>query len=183
MPKPTAELVEDHLIVWNPREGEELYRLGYYGKPLGVSKPHVGDFVNPVVLDLVEGLYLLEGRVLRVRDQGGKAVSRGRLLARGREVYERFDEVFLVYRNLRDMGKVVLPGIKFGCEFAVYERGPGLDHAPYLVSVRTGGESVASADVVRAGRLATTVRKRFIIAVPDVKASLVRYMMFDWFRA
>ena len=183
MPKPTAELVEDHLIVWNPKEGEELYRLGYYGKPLGVSKPHVGDFVNPVVLDLIEGLFLLERKEIRVRSQEGKTVAKRMLLARARNAYERFDHDYLVYKNLRDKGKVVLPGIKFGCEFAVYEQGPGVDHAPYLVSVRMAGESVTSADVVRAGRLATTVRKRFIVAVPDTKALQVQYLMFDWFRA
>ncbi len=183
MPKPVAELVEDHLIVWNPKEGEELYRLGYYGKPLGVSKPHAGDFVNPVVLDLVEGLYLLERKEIRVQNVEGKAVGRRALLARARAAYERFDHEYLVYKDLRDEGKVVLPGVKFGCEFAVYEHGPGVDHAPYLVSVRTAEESVTSSDVVRAGRLATTVRKRFIVAVPDVKVSQVRYLMFDWFRA
>jgi len=183
MAKPTAELVEDHLIVWNPEEGEQLYRLGYYGKPLGVSKPHPGDFVNPVVLDLIEGLYLLEGKAIRVHGQDGKSVSKRMLLARARSVYQHFDYDYLVYRNLRERGKVVLPGIKFGCEFAVYDQGPGIDHAPYLISVRTGEECVTSADIVRAGRLATTVRKRFIVAVPDVKASLVQYLMFDWFRA
>ncbi|MEM2094679.1 MAG: tRNA-intron lyase [Candidatus Bathyarchaeia archaeon] len=179
----TAELVNDHLVVWDPAEGEKLYRLGFFGKPLGVAKPRLGDFSRPLLLDLIEGLYLFDKGVIRVCDARGRPMRRSRLLARGREVYERFNEEFLVYKDLRDLGKVVLPGIKFGCEFAVYERGPGIDHAPYLVSVRRAGDLVSSADLVRAGRLATTVRKRFVVAVPDVKASLVRYLMFDWFKA
>jgi len=36
---------------------------------------------------------------------------------------------------------------------------------------------------VKAGRLATTVRKRFIIAVPDLEKERIRYLMFKWFKA
>ena len=46
-----------------------------------------------------------------------------------------FDIKYLVFKKLRDVGYVVSPGIKFGCDFAVYEHGPGIDHAPYLVQV------------------------------------------------
>ena len=38
-------------------------------------------------------------------------------------------------------------------------------------------------DIVRAGRLATTVRKRFIIAVPQPKTGKVEYLMFKWWKA
>jgi tRNA splicing endonuclease len=36
---------------------------------------------------------------------------------------------------------------------------------------------------VKAGRLATTVRKRFIIAVPDLVEKTTKYLMFKWFKA
>ena len=78
---------------------------------------------------------------------------------------------------------MVLPGIKFGCTYAVYEKGPGIDHAPYLVSVKGTDEDITSTDIVRAGRLASTVRKRFIIAIPNQKTKNIRYLMFDWFKA
>ena len=100
-----------------------------------------------------------------------------------RKVYADFDLDYLVYKDLREHGYVVLPGIKFGCEYAVYERGPGIDHAPYMVSVRKQGEDITSTDIVRAGRLATSVRKRFIIAVPNPVTGLVQYHMFKWFKA
>jgi tRNA splicing endonuclease len=38
-------------------------------------------------------------------------------------------------------------------------------------------------EVVRAGRLATTVRKQFIIAIPDTKQDEIRYLVFSWFKA
>jgi tRNA splicing endonuclease len=38
-------------------------------------------------------------------------------------------------------------------------------------------------EIVRAGRLATTVRKQFTIAVPDPKNEEIDYLVFGWFRA
>jgi tRNA-intron endonuclease len=77
----------------------------------------------------------------------------------------------------------VTPGIKFGCDFAVYKHGPGIEHAPYMVSVKKTKSEITATDVVKAGRLATTVRKRFIIATPDVKKEKIRYLKFKWFKA
>ncbi|HDI01179.1 MAG TPA: tRNA-intron lyase, partial [Candidatus Bathyarchaeota archaeon] len=77
----------------------------------------------------------------------------------------------------------VTTGIKFGCDFAVYRLGPGLEHAPFLVSVRRPGDQITAPEVVRAGRLATTVRKRFVIALVDEEGGRIHYLMFKWFRA
>jgi len=99
------------------------------------------------------------------------------------KTYRRFNLDYLVYKKLRNRGYVVLPGIKFGCEFAVYERGPGIDHAPYMISVRAAGDTITSTEIVRAGRLATSVRKRFIIAIPNLMTETVHYLMFKWFKA
>jgi tRNA-intron endonuclease len=84
---------------------------------------------------------------------------------------------------LRDSGLIVTPGIKFGCDFAVYKYGPGVEHAPYMVSVKAAGSDLSATEIVKAGRLATTVRKRFIIAVPDLADGKTEYLMFKWFRA
>ena len=84
---------------------------------------------------------------------------------------------------MRKEGLVVTPGVKYGCDFAVYKRGPGIDHAPYMVSVRSRKRGVTATDVVKAGRLATTVRKRFIVAVPDLEKYKVEYLIFKWFKA
>ena len=58
-----------------------------------------------------------------------------------------------------------------------------MDHAPYMVSVRKASDEISATDVVNAGRLATTVRKRFIIAIPDLEADDIRYLIFKWFKA
>ena len=89
----------------------------------------------------------------------------------------------MVYKDLREHNLIVQPGIKFGCDFAVYERGPGIDHAPYLIQVKKPEETMDATEIVRAGRLATTVRKRFIVAIPDLKTKKIEYLIFKWWKA
>jgi len=64
-----------------------------------------------------------------------------------------------------------------------YEHGPGIDHAPYLVQVESDASQVTATAMVRSGRLATTVRKQFIIAVVNVESRRVDFLGFDWWRA
>jgi tRNA-intron endonuclease len=149
-------LPDSRLIVWSPEEGMRLYGLGFYGKPLGIAKPKE-EFDAPLVLDPIEGVYLLEKGLIH-----------------------DFDVKYMVYKDLRDRGFAVTPGIKYGCDFAVYEHGPGLDHAPFIVQVRVSGNRISAPQIVEAGRLATTVRKMFIIAV--VEEEKVQYLGFKWWR-
>jgi len=186
MPKKIeTEFIENFLVVWDPAQGSELYRQGYYGKPIGIPKPKILDFNVPLILDLMEGLYLVEKHLITVREGTKKKrrVNLEKLRKRARKLYEEFDLKYAVYRDLRDHGLIVTPGIKYGCDFAVYKQGPGVEHAPYMVSVKKTKDEVTATEIVKAGRLATTVRKRFIIAVPDPETETIQYLIFKWFKA
>jgi tRNA-intron endonuclease len=179
-----VELVENFLVVWNPEEGSELYKKGFYGKPLGIAKPKTPEFNFPLIMDLMEGLYLAEKENITVYEgDAKKRVSLRRLRQMAKQLYVEFEEKYSVYRDLRDSGLVVTPGIKFGCDFAVYKYGPGKEHAPYMVSVKQADSEMTATEIVKAGRLATTVRKRFIIAVPGLEKDKIKYLIFKWFRA
>jgi tRNA-intron endonuclease len=52
-----------------------------------------------------------------------------------------------------------------------------------MVSVKKATDEVTATELVKAGRLATTVRKRFIVAVPDIETEKIRYLIFKWFKA
>jgi tRNA-intron endonuclease len=185
MPKKIGvELIENFLVVWNPTDGSELYREGFYGKPLGIAKPKIPEFNVPLILDLMEGLYLVEEGIITVYE-GSKKIKVGpRKLRRvAKRLYEEFDDKYTVYRDLRDNELIVTPGVKFGCDFAVYKHGPGVEHAPYMVSVKKAKSEMTATEIVKAGRLATTVRKRFIIAVPNSEKAKTKYLIFKWFKA
>ena len=183
MAKIKVELIENFLVVWNPEDGSQLYKTGFYGKPLGISKPKIPEFKVPLILDLMEGLYLAETNEISVYESEKSKVGLRKLRQKARELYDEFNEKYAVYRDLRGSGLIVTPGIKFGCDFAVYKYGPGLEHAPYMVSVKNSKSDISATEIVKAGRLATTVRKRFIIAVPDLKAEKTQYLIFKWFKA
>jgi tRNA-intron endonuclease len=179
-----VEFVENFLVVWNSKKGSELFELGFYGKPLGIPKPKTAEFDVPLVLDLMEGLYLVEKGLVKVTEgSNGKRVSSRTLKSRAKRLYEEFELKYAVYRDLREKGLIVTPGVKYGCDFAVYKQGPGIDHAPFMVSVRSHKSEVTATEVVKAGRLATTVRKRFIVAVPDLERDRTEYLIFKWFKA
>jgi len=177
-----VEIIENFLVVWNPDDGSKLYKNGFYGKPLGISKPKIPEFKVPLILDLMEGLYLAEKGSISVTE-GKSKVGLAKLRQKTKQLYEGFEEKYAVYQDLRESGMIVTPGIKFGCDFAVYKYGPGVEHAPYMVSVKNAESTISATEIVKAGRLATTVRKRFIIAVPDLAAKRTRYLIFKWFKA
>lgn len=178
-----TEFIENFLVVWDPKEGSKLYQNGFYGKPVGIPKPKVTEFNVPVILDLMEGLYLMENKTIDVSEgQKSSKVNLRDLKIRARKLYEDFDLRYAVYKDLREHGLIVTPGIKYGCDFAVYKQGPGVDHAPYMVSVKKAKEVITATEIVKAGRLATTVRKRFILAIPDLGQG-VQYLIFKWFKA
>ena len=184
MAKTKVELIENFLVVWNPQEGSQLYKTGFYGKPLGIPKPKIPEFKVPLLLDLMEGLYLVEqGKIAIYEGEEKRKVGLKQLRQKAQQLYSQFDEKYAVYQDLRDSGLIVTPGIKFGCDFAVYKYGPGVEHAPYMVSVKKAGSEISATEIVKAGRLATTVRKRFIIAVPDLEAETTKYLIFKWFKA
>jgi tRNA-intron endonuclease len=185
MPKKIeVEFIENFLVVWDSTAGSKLYKMGYYGKPLGIPKPKIPEFNVPLILDLIEGLYLVEKEIVTVYEGLEKRkVSLRKLRQKAKQLYGEFDEKYSVYHDLRDSGLIVTPGIKFGCDFAVYKHGPGVEHAPYMVSVKSAKAEITATEIVKAGRLATTVRKRFIIGVPDLEKDKIRYLMFKWFKA
>lgn len=179
-----VELLENFLIVWDSADGSKLYKNGYYGKPLGIAKPKMPEFDVPLILDLMEGVYLAEkGQIAVFESAVNCNVGLPKLKQKAKQLYGDFDEKYVVYQDLRESGLIVTPGIKFGCDFAVYKYGPGVEHAPYMVSVKSSSSNISATEIVKAGRLATTVRKRFIIAIPGLGEGKVKYLIFKWFKA
>ena len=175
-----GELVENRIIIWDLDESRSLFVNGYYGKPIGITKPRPDEINVPLILDLIEGYYLLENSKLKIYCMK-KPVTHSKLLEICRTEYHNFDKKYVVYKDFRDKGYIVNPGIKFGCDFAVYQKGPGIDHAPYLVQVYNSIDTISATEVVLAGRLATTVRKQFILAIP--RGNKIDCLALDWWRA
>jgi tRNA-intron endonuclease len=177
-----AELVGDRTVVWDSEQGSHLYKIGYYGQPVGIRKPKSPNFDKPLELSLIESAYLVKQGLLRVIDtRSGKELKEKDIVKLAGKLNDDFKDRFLVYSQLRGLGYIIRPGLKFGTDFAVYERGPGKDHAPLIVHVIPQRKGVVPLDIVRAGRLATSVRKKFIIATVKENGEIA-YYSFVWHR-
>jgi tRNA-intron endonuclease len=172
-------LANGRLVVWSIDDSRSLFNTDFYGKPLGNPKPKE-DFDEPLILDLIEGFYLLTKKAVTIRSNNRKMTAAG-LRKVAREKLEGFDAKYSVYQNLREKGFIVTPGLKYGCDFAVYKHGPGIDHAPYIIQVMSKEDQMSALDIVKAGRLASTVRKTFIAAIPGRDS--VEYLEFKWWKA
>jgi tRNA-intron endonuclease len=176
-----GDLIENRIVVWNIKDSQNLFKHGYFGKPIGIPKPKTDEINVPLILDLIEGCYLQEISKIKIY-KNNKKISLNEIIKICKKEYHNFDKKFQVYKDFREKGYVISPGIKFGCDFAVYQKGPGIDHAPYVVQVYNKSDVITSTGVVLAGRLSTSVRKQFVLAIPKGK-SHVDYLALDWWRA
>jgi tRNA-intron endonuclease len=181
--KYSGQLIENRIIILDINESRNLFSEGYYGKPLGISKPKNFEFDSQLILDLIEGFYLFVHNKLNITKNNGKQISLNEITNICKRQYTDFEVKYIVFENLRNKGYIVSPGIKFGCDFAVYIHGPGIDHAPYLVKVLKPSQNISGIDIVLAGRLATTVKKQFILAIVDAQTKSIKFIGFDWWRA
>ncbi|RLE63338.1 MAG: tRNA-intron lyase [Thermoprotei archaeon] len=177
-----AILVGKRVVIPDRTIGRELYKKGFYGKFVSIRKVKDYTVEDLLELSLIEAVYLVEKGLISVYS-GERKLSLSDLLKLGEKEYSNFSEVYEVYKDLRDSGFVVKSGIKFGATFAVYKHGPGIDHAPFLVYVHPYNEPIDPLEIVRAGRLSHSVRKKFVLATVNPREKKIEYYSFEWFGA
>jgi tRNA-intron endonuclease, archaea type len=174
-----AVLVGVKILIFNPIHGSILYGFGrYFGTPVGIRKPKNHIFDRPLELSLFEAVYLLKQGIILLKSHLKNAISHQDLYEIACKNYPKFDEKYLIYEDLRNKKYIPRPGQKFGADFIVYKKGPGVDHSSFCLQVLSGREKISSVDVVRAGRLATSVKKKFVLANPFTKG----YFQFKWYK-
>lgn len=173
-----VNLIGEKAIVWNHEDGSLLYRFGYFGVPTGIRKPKSSHFSRPLELSIFETAYLLEQNHIKVLNEENKLISYTEYI----QWAKRFllaEDLYFVYKDLRDKRYIPKSGLKFGSHFTVYKKGPGLDHAPFLIKIFPRGTKITPLDIVSAGRLANSVKKRYIMAIV-IKPADIRYYEFRW---
>ncbi|MCY0860244.1 MAG: tRNA-intron lyase [Sulfolobaceae archaeon] len=175
-----ASLLYSRAIVFDISEARELYKSGFYGKPLGNPKPKSPEDINtPLELSLFEALYLQRKGILEVYSRNAKLTTE-ELYKYSKELIPRFELLYRVYSDLRNKGYVVRSGIKYGADFAIYTLGPGIEHAPYLVLVIDSTEKLKSNELLSYGRVSHSTRKELILAFTNLKNDEISYIIFKW---
>jgi tRNA-intron endonuclease len=175
-----TKFINSRVIVFNPLYASYLYvKKGFFGSPLGINKPRLEYFSKPSELSLIEACFLLEKDEITIFDVNEKKeLSTKEFYRLAKNIHHKFEEKYTIYKDLREKGYIPRPGLKFGADFVVYRRGPGLEHSLFMVHVLPHDSEITAIDMVRAGRLATSVRKKFVIANPLTNS----YYFFEWFK-
>ncbi|KKM95227.1 hypothetical protein LCGC14_1190280 [marine sediment metagenome] len=175
-----TKFINSRVVVFNPLYASYLYvKKGFFGSPLGISKPRLEYFSKPSELSLIEAQYLLEREEITIYDvKQNKFLTPEEFYTIAIKIHHKFEEKYIIYKDLRERGYIPRPGLKFGADYVVYKKGPGLEHSLFMVHVLPHDSEITAIDMVRAGRLATSVRKKFVIANPLTKS----YYFFEWFK-
>ena len=159
----TSDISSNSLTIWDTNIADQIYQMGFFGKPLGVRKATPGMEINrPLTLSFFDALYLIEKEVILVKKE--KILNADEFLKYACQEYEDFKQKYSVYKEFRDLGYVVRPGLKFGTDFIIYMKGPGIDHSKWAVLVEKDDSNLSTLNIVRAGRLAHSVKKTFLVA-------------------
>ncbi len=159
--------LDDLLCTLDDQEnGEKLYREYWLGQMGTYKAAHRGSISK---LDIFETLLLVEKKKLLLENCNAKEIKR--------EACRRidyFEDLNNVYREWRDAGYILKTGFKFGTHFRIYLPGAGpgkgreWTHSKHVLHVFPRKSSLLISEWARAIRVAHSVKKTFILAIPGM---------------
>lgn len=177
IPKLEGELLyieEDMISLIKANEMvEKLFESFWFGQ-LGVYKQHKRD--RFLKLDFIETLFLAKHGYLVKSIKTGREISFNNLLAKIKRQQKNVESLLDVYEDWRLRGYIIKTGFKFGTHFRLYFPGasPIKDksqwmHSKHVVHVFPKEAKMIMSEWARAVRVAHSVRKTFIMAIPRMK--------------
>ncbi|MGC8586017.1 MAG: tRNA-intron lyase [Candidatus Micrarchaeia archaeon] len=155
----------DLTTVVEQEAGKDIYMDYWFGQ-YGTYKLSERGTLNK--LDVYETLFLMERGVLSVENY-----TKGMILKTAELRRHDFDKLYAVYKDWRSAGYVVKTGFKFGTHFRIYFPGAkpikndsNWMHSRHVVHVFPRDSKLLISEWARAIRVAHSVRKTFILAIP-----------------
>lgn len=99
-------------------------------------------------------------------DPAGFEVSRDKFISLQTKLPANFEEKYHAFTKLRSLGHYIMPGLRFGGTFVSYPGDPLGFHSHLIVKCVKREEEVKLLDIVTAGRLATAVKKAWVLVSP-----------------
>jgi tRNA-intron endonuclease len=166
-------------VIEDRATGERLFNDHWFGQ-LGVYRQERGDLLK---LDFMETVFLSKHCGLEVEDSvTGKKLSHDRVLKQVVANREYAGQLYEVYEDWRLRGYVVKTGFKFGSHFRIYFPGasPKLSpskgssekewiHSKHVLHVFPKDQRLIISEWARAVRVAHSVRKTFLLSIPEMK--------------
>ncbi|MDO8554443.1 MAG: tRNA-intron lyase [Candidatus Micrarchaeota archaeon] len=164
-PEDLITVVDDETV------GKEIYERYWLGQFGTYKAAHRGKISK---LDIYETLFLMKKGNLRVKNTKFEDVWKA-----ADERIKYFDDMYSVYEDWRSRSYVIKSGFKFGTHFRIYLPGasPIRDndewiHSKHVVHVFSRKSKMIISEWARAIRVAHSVKKTFILAIPGKKTEV-----------
>jgi tRNA-intron endonuclease len=169
-----AVFAKERALTENSDAARELYNQSRYGALLENGK---------VQLSLLEALYLLEKKKLKILDGKNKEIGTDAFLKKATKVEPNFWVRYSVFKDMRNRGYIIKTALKFGADFRVYDRGvkPGEDHAKWVVYPVHEGSTLTWYEFAAKNRVAHSTKKRLLLGIVDEESSTTYYEI-KWVR-
>ncbi len=158
-------------IIDDEASGKELYEKYWIGQFGTYKAAHRGKIAK---LDIHETIYLLKHGNLSLKNTKLKEIW-----VEANERIKYFEDMYSVYENWRNKGYVLKTGFKFGTHFRIYF--PGASpirendewiHSRHVVHIFPRKSKMLISEWSRAIRVAHSVKKTFILAIPGKKLEI-----------
>jgi tRNA-intron endonuclease len=155
-------------LVDEEKAGKELYERYWLGQFGTYKAAHRGRISK---LDIYETIFLLKHGDMRLKNAKLRDVEKA-----AHKRIKFFSDMYLVYEDWRKRGYVVKTGFKFGTHFRIYF--PGASpvrseeewmHSRHVIHVFPRKNKLIISEWARAIRVAHSVKKTFILAIPGKK--------------
>lgn len=169
-PKVTVKVIftDGCVMTENSNEARELYNQSRYGSLLQDGR---------VQLTLIETLYLLEKKKIKIVDRRNRIIKDESFLKKAQNIEPNYWIRYSVFKDLRNRGYIVKTALKFGADFRVYDRGvkPGEDHAKWIVFPVHEASTLTWYEFSAKNRVAHSTKKRLLLAIVDEESSVTYY--------
>jgi tRNA-intron lyase len=158
-------------LVDDEKAGKELYERYWLGQFGTYKAAHRGRISK---LDIYETIFLMKHGGLRLRNAALPAVEKA-----AHKRIKFFSDMYAVYEDWRRRGYVIKTGFKFGTHFRIYF--PGASpvrsedewmHSKHVIHVFPRKHKLIISEWARAIRVAHSVKKTFILAIPGKKTPI-----------
>jgi len=165
---------DERVLTESSDDARELYNQSRYGNLLDDGR---------VQLSLIEALYLMEKKRIKVYDSRNKEINYENLLKKSQKAEPNFWVRYCVYRDIRNRGYIIKTALKFGADFRIYDRGvkPGEDHARWVVFPVHEASTLTWYEFAAKNRVAHSTKKRLLIGIVDAENDLTYYEI-KWLR-
>lgn len=115
-------------------------------------------------LDNCETIYLKQLNMIRINFDNIPNISLTNLLKNLIEIYD-FELLlnYVVYYHYKTLGWCVKNGLKFSCDYILYQRGPPFSHAEFSIKIVTNEETDSLIDYSAISRVVSGVKKNLIL--------------------